>query len=118
MRRLTIYREKTVAACLMTVKFYITGNAVCDMEKEVVIGGEQCRKLGELKNGEEKTFLIGEGSAKVFAICDLATKNIWDQISIPEGTEGIRIGGKSMFAPWIGNPFNFKEQVLTEAFLS
>lgn len=118
MRRLTVRREKAFAACLMTVKIYITSDAVYDESNEVTIGGEKCKKLGELKNGEEKTFLIGEGSAKVFAICDLATKNIWDQISIPEGTEGIRISGKSMFAPWIGNPFNFREQILREELLS
>ncbi len=114
MRRLTIRREKAVAACLMTVKFYITSDAIYDMGKEVVIGGEMCRKLGELKNGEEKTFMISEKSARVFAIYNLASKKIWDQISIPEGIEGIRICGKSMFAASIGNPFNFQEKILTE----
>lgn len=111
MRNLTIRREKAVAACLMKVKFYITSASIYNDDEEVTIGGEQCKKLGELKNGEEKTFLIGEGRAKVFAIYNMASSNVWDEITIPEGTEGIRICGKCMLAPSVGNPFNFQEQI-------
>ncbi|MCM1540157.1 MAG: hypothetical protein NC121_02730 [Blautia sp.] len=116
MRRLTIHREKAIAACLMTVKIYITSSAVFDMEnkKEVMIYGEKYRKLGKLKNGEEKTFLIGEGSAKVFGLYDLPSKSMGDCVSIPEGTEEIRISGRSVFAPSLGNPFQFNEQILPE----
>lgn len=111
MRNLTIYRAKAMAACLMSVSFYITSNASLDEGEEVEIGGEQCKKLGQLNNNEEQTFLIGEGSAKVFAIYGLSSRNIWDQIKIPAGPESIRIGGKCRLAPSVGNPFNFEEKV-------
>lgn len=114
MRRLTIRREKAFAACLMKVNFYITSSALYNGDEEVTIGGEQCRKLGELKNGEEKTFLVEEVRAKVFASYNMAGSNIWDEITIPEGREGIRICGKCMFAPSVGNPFNFHEQIHAE----
>jgi hypothetical protein len=35
-----------------------------------VINNIRCRKLGELKNNEEKTFEIDENQAKVFVIAD------------------------------------------------
>lgn len=114
MRKLIIHREKAMAACLMKVHFYITNAYIHDENEKVVIAGEQCKKLGALKNGEEKTFMIGEESAKVFAVYDLSISTTWDEIKIPEGTEGIRISGKCMFAPSVGNPFNFHEEIRKE----
>ena len=42
---------------------------------ELIISGVPCRKLGDLKNGEEKTFEIGEDAAKVFVIADTLSKD-------------------------------------------
>ena len=51
MRNLTIKRAKSVVACLAKVKVYIEDSFADDLE----INGVRCRKLGDLKNGEEKT---------------------------------------------------------------
>ncbi len=115
MRRLTVLREKTMVASISTVELYITCSTVGDESEEVIVGGEQCKKLGELNDGEEKTFMIGEESAKLFAVYKYNLLcNVWDEIKIPEGTQGLRICGKSRFAPFVGNPFNFKEQIIVE----
>ena len=67
MRDLSIKRNKSFVGCLAKLKVYIE-----DIDsKDIVINGVPCRKLGELKNGEMKTFQIGEESAKVFVIAFL-----------------------------------------------
>ena len=50
MRNLTIVRRKSFVACLAKMKVYIEDPA----SNELVINKIPCRKLGELKNGEEK----------------------------------------------------------------
>ena len=62
MRNLTIRREKHFVASLATMKVYIEDPTANDL----TINGVSCRKLGTLKNGEEKTFTIAEEAAKVF----------------------------------------------------
>ena len=42
---------------------------------ETVIDGTPCRRLGELKNGEEKTFPIEEDDIKIFVIADELSKS-------------------------------------------
>jgi len=71
MRNLTIKREKHFVASLAKAKFYIED----PNSDEIVINGVKCRKLGELKNGEEVTFQIDEKSAKLFVIVDKLSKN-------------------------------------------
>ena len=64
MRNLTVKREKSFVACLITMKVFAE-----DKEHgETVIDGTPCRRIGELKNGEEKTFPIGEDDVKIFVI--------------------------------------------------
>ena len=60
MRNLTIKRNKTFVACLAKMKVYIEDASANDL----TINGIPCRKLGDLKNGEEKNFSIGENAAK------------------------------------------------------
>ena len=66
MRMLTIKRTKSFIACLAKMKVYIEDSS----STEIVINDVPCRKLGVLKNGEEKQFEIDEKEAKVFVIAD------------------------------------------------
>ena len=56
MRKLTVKRTKSFVACLYTVKLYIEDIS----NAEITINGTPCRKLGEIKNGDEKVFEIGD----------------------------------------------------------
>ena len=104
MRKLTIKRTKTFVACLMKMKVYIEDHSA----GEIVINDVPCRKLGDVKNGEEKTFEIEDGAAKVFVIADKLSKNFCnDFYQLPEGTEDIVLSGKNYFNPINGNAFRF-----------
>ena len=104
MRNLTIQREKTFVACLMTMKIYIEDNA----NGNVMIDGVYCHKIGELKNGESKTFEIASESAKVFVIADQLSRNYCNEYyQLPEGEEDITLSGKNSFNLTTGNAFCF-----------
>ena len=75
MRNLTIKRQKSFVACLGKMKVYIED----PMANDLVIKGVYCRKLGDLKNGEEKTFQIGDNAAKVFVIADALSKDFCNE---------------------------------------
>lgn len=110
MRNLTIKREKSFVACLAKMKVYIEDYITQDLE----INGVPCRKLGELKNGEEKTFSIEDHEAKVFVIADKLSKNMCnDFYPIPAGTEDVFLSGKNKYNPINGNAFRF-DGVATE----
>ncbi|MBE5731270.1 MAG: hypothetical protein E7350_04910 [Clostridiales bacterium] len=104
MRNLTIKREKRFVGCAGKFKVYIE-----DPESnELVINYTPCRKIGELKNGEEKTFQIDERAAKVFVIADKLTKDYCnDYYQLSYGTEDVFLSGKSKFNPAAGNAFRF-----------
>ncbi|MBQ8862366.1 MAG: hypothetical protein IJ021_06485, partial [Clostridia bacterium] len=104
MRNLTIKRAKRFVACLGTMKVYIEDVTANDL----TINGVTCRKLGTLKNGEEKTFEISEESAKVFVIADKLSKGYCNEYyELPSGTEDIVLTGKNEFNPASGNAFRF-----------
>lgn len=104
MRNLTIKRIKSFVACLGKMKVYIEDSS----SDEIVINDTSCRKLGELKNGEEKTFSITEKSAKVFVIADSLSKSFCNEYyQLPEGNEDISLSGKNKFNPAAGNAFRF-----------
>ena len=104
MRNLTIQRRKTFVACAMKVKVYIEDAT----SNEIVIGGVACRKLGDVKNGETKTFQIDNNSARVFVIADKLSKNYCSEFyQLPEGSEDVFLSGKNYFNPLAGNPFRF-----------
>ena len=104
MRELTIKRDKTFVACLAKMKVYIEDYTAQDL----IINGTPCRKLGTLKNGEEKTFVIHENEAKVYVIADKLSKNFNnDYYTIPAGYEKIYLSGKNKYNPVTGNPFRF-----------
>ena len=104
MRNLTIKRNKRTAASLIKAKVYIEDN----FSSELTINGVPCRKIGELKNGEEKTFQIGEEEAKVFVIADKLSKDYCnDFYQLPSGMEDISLSGNNILNPAAGNPFRF-----------
>lgn len=107
MRTLEIKRTKSFVGCAGTMKVYIEDPEVNDL----VINGTPCRKLGTLKNGEEKKFSVGEQEAKVFVIADKLTKNYCNEFyKLPAGSEDIALSGKNHFNPGAGNPFQFDGQ--------
>ena len=104
MRNLTIKRAKSFVACLAKMKVYIEDS----LSSELVINGVPCRKLGELKNGEEQTFQIGCESAKVFVIADKLSKNYCNEFyQIPAGEQDVALSGRNKFNPASGNAFRF-----------
>ena len=104
MRNLTIERRKKFSGSAIAVKFYIE-----DAENEEVrIEQTPCRKLGELKNGETKTFSISTDSAKLFAIHDKLSKEYCnDSYQLPTSPEDIYLSGEARVNPGIGNTFIF-----------
>ena len=91
MRKLTIKRTKSFVACLMKMKVYIEDHVA----GEIFINNIPCRKIGEIKSGEEKTFEIGDQPAKVFVIADKLSKNYCNEFyEIPGGQEDIYLSGK------------------------
>lgn len=104
MRNLTILREKSFVGCAASLKVYIED----PINQELVIQGTPCRKLGTLKNGEQKTFQIDDTGAKIYVIADKLSKNFTNEFfEIPAGTEDISLSGKNHYNPFAGNPFYF-----------
>ena len=111
MRNLTIKRNKSFVGCAAKDLVYIR-----DYQKpEITIEGVPCRKLGQLKNGEEQTFTIADEEQQIFLIVDLLSKERCNaSITIPEGQEDVSLSGKHHFS--LGsNPFRFDGVQLPEA---
>ncbi len=112
MRKLTIKRTKSFVGSLGVMKVYI----------EAAEGGElticdvSCKKLGELKNGEEVSFEIEENEAKLFVIADKLTADYCnDCYQLEAGSEDISLSGKNRFNPASSNAFVFDGNNGTEA---
>lgn len=104
MRNLTIKREKSFVASLVKMHVYIEDYTTNDL----VINDVPCRKIGDIKNGEEKTFMIDDNPAKVFVIADKLSKNYSNEFyNLPAGNEDIFLSGKNKFNPANGNAFRF-----------
>lgn len=103
MRNLTITRRKSFVGCAMKDQVYIRD----ELSHEITIDGVPCRKIGEIKNGESKTFPIGEGEQQVFLIVDKLSKNYCNAtVTVPAGPEDAALSGVHKFV--LGsNPFCF-----------
>ncbi len=110
MRNLTITRRKSFVGCIMKDQVYIRD----EQAKEITIDGVPCRKIGDIKNGESKTFQIDEGEQQIFLIVDKTSKDHCNAcVTIPEGQEDISLSGIHKF--YFGsNPFRFDGVQLTE----
>lgn len=104
MRTLTILRRKSFVGSAGTMKVYIEDPLVNDL----TINGVSCRKLGNLKNGQQTDFLIGEEAARVYVVADKLSKSFSnDFYPIPAGTEPVFLSGKNRYNPFAGNPYYF-----------
>lgn len=104
MRKLTIKRIKSFVGCLGVMKVYIEDPA----SSEMMINDIPCRKIGTLKNGEEKVFEIDEAQKKVFVIAGKMSKNYCSEFyNIPEGEEDVSLSGRNILNPAAGNAFRF-----------
>ena len=104
MRNVIIKRNKSFVGCLAKLKVYIEDYTY----GETKIGGVPCRKLGTLKNGEEKAFLIPDNAAKIYVIADSLSKNFCNEFyNLPEGQYDIYLSGQCKYNPAAGNAFRF-----------
>ena len=112
MRELTIVRQKSGVGCLSKMKVYIEDPYNC----ELVIKGIPCRKLGDLANGESKTFEIEERSLRVFVIAGKSSMRYCNDLYvIPEGIDNITLTGKNKFSTSTGHAFRFDNNFSEEA---
>lgn len=90
MRRLWIKRHK-VSAGAAKMNIYIE-----DPEKgDITINDTPCRKLGEIKNGQQKHFTISEDAAKVFvAAGKISRKRSYVPARLSEGREDVFLSGR------------------------
>ena len=110
MRKLTIKRRKSIVACAVKDLVYIEDYQSSD----ITIQGVPCRKIGEIKNGEEKTFEISEEKQKIFIVFELLLKDTFHtSIAIEAGQENVSLSGKHYYNV-SGNPFRFDGVQLTE----
>ena len=111
MRNLTIKRAKNFVGSLAKMKVYVedpTSNEIC-------INDIPCRKIGDLKNGEEKTFQIDEQEVKVYVIADKLSKNYCNEFyQLSAGQEDVFLSGKNKFNPANGNAFRFYNNELLD----
>ncbi len=111
MRNVTVRREKSFAGCLTKVRVCVEDHEAGRVGR-LVINGTPCRKLGTLKNGEEKTFSVGERAARLFVIADSLSKGFCSEFyELPEGAEDVRLSGRCRFNPADGNAFRFDGEV-------
>lgn len=104
MRNLTIKRTKSFVGCLAKMQIYIEDPSA----NELQINQIPCRKLGTLKNGEEKTFQIGDEAAKIFVIADKLSRKFCNEFfDLPAGQEDVYLTGRNKFNLLTGNAFQF-----------
>lgn len=104
MRKLTVKRRKSIAACFTKTGVYIED----PLFGNTVISGVKCRRLGELKNGETKTYEIAEGQRRVFVLADSVDPERWNEsFTVPAGTEDVTVSGRNGCNPFEGNLFRF-----------
>ena len=104
MRNLTIKREKCFVGSLVKLKVYIEDPT----SNEMRINNVPCRKIGDLKNGEEKTFQIDEQEVKIYVIADKLSKNYCNEFyQLSGGQEDVFLSGKNKFNLANGNAFRF-----------
>ena len=105
MRNLTIKRNKAFVGWMSKSKIYIEDHE----NKDLTINGVPCRKIGKLKNGEEKTFEIEPFATRVYVIGDKLSRNYCnDFYKIPAGEEDITLTGEHKYNPFNGNAFRFE----------
>ena len=104
MRNLFIKRNKSFVGCINSLKIYIED----PMSSELTINNVPCRKLGTIKNGEQKCFFIDDQALKVFVIADKLSKGYCNEFyNIPAGQDDVFLSGQCRYNPASGNAFRF-----------
>ena len=104
MRKLYIKRHKSFVACLANFKVYVEDEIYGDL----VINNVNCRKLGDIKNNEEKVFEITEEPVRIYVIADKLSKGFCSEFyQLEEGENDVFLSGKPHFNPATGNAFRF-----------
>ena len=92
LRRLWIHRRKSPAAGMKKMKVYME-----DPQGDALINGFLCRKLGELKNGQMRSFTISNQALRVFVVADSFTRDMNNAFAvIPEGEEDAVLSGRNV----------------------
>lgn len=108
MRSLTIKRRKAFAGSLGKDLVFIEDTVLGD----TTVNGVRCRKLGELKNGEQQTFYVDENAARVFIVGGKVRKRrTYDSYNLPEGDEDIFLEGTHIMDV-MENEFRFNNGTL------
>lgn len=87
MRNLTIKRAESDLGGHAVLMLYIEDPA----SEEHTVNGIACRRLGEVKNGEEKSFQIGENSLKLLATVDGSDDGHGISFQLPEGKKDVAL---------------------------
>lgn len=104
MRKLILTRRKSSVASLLSMAVYVEDPVYGDRQ----IDGYPCRLIGHVKNGEQKTFYIGEYALRIFVIADSLVKGrSSDFYPIPAGTQDVYLSGRTYYNPTNGNAFLF-----------
>ena len=112
MRNITIDRRKSFVGSLGTFRVYAEDPAASEM----IIRGVPCRKVGEMKNGEQTTFQLGDEETRLFVINGQASKNYCvEMYRLPAGNTDAFLGGVCKFNPAAGNAFRFDDNDSEEA---
>lgn len=112
MRNITIDRRKSFVGSLGTFRVYAEDPAASEM----IIRGVPCRKVGEMKNGEQTTFQLGDEETRLFVINGQASKNYCvEMYRLPAGNTDVFLGGVCKFNPAAGNAFRFDDNDSEEA---
>lgn len=110
MRYLTLQRTKSAIDFFVTIKVYIEDPA----SNEIKIQGVPCRKIGELKNGEQQSFIIGDEKLRIYIMSMKIDKNLCpDFYEVPAGTENVFLTCKFIWHPILTDVCRF-EGVPTE----
>lgn len=104
MRKLTVKRRKRFVACLATMFVWLES-----ADGDVRVNGRLCKKIGELKNGEEKSFEIGEEAAALLITASTGKSFSGEIFFLPAGSEDVTLSGENKFDPAAGNAFRIDE---------
>ncbi len=111
MRNLTIKREKSFVGCAMKLNVYIV-----DESGDTTINNQRCRKLGTLRNGEEKSFPVEDWATRIYVIADKLSKGFCSELyDLPASVEDVRLTGKCKYSLISGNAFRFNGPVSADA---
>ncbi len=111
MRKLTLTRRKALPWALFPLNV-----CVRDEEGDCTVGKDRARVVGEIKNGEEKSFEIPDAETDVtVAPASVPRWFMCEKRAIPAGSEDVSLAGKVRYSPFLGNPFLFDDPDETTA---